>query len=196
MARWVLPEMSPWRRRAADDSAGLVCTPGSGSRCGNSAWACSSPPPWSSASQLIVSAPHSIVTVFDFTNCYAAPPVVLPCERVAYRAGAMNAAFNAWCGLLLMAVAAWLALGVVERGRAQADHRRLPEAARRLVRARLAQPRTWPWTRMGWAYGFTLVGAAATLAVALFLSAEISSSEYAKAPLPHVETSQRFREVH
>ena len=58
--------------------------------------------------QLIASAPHSIVTVFDFTNCYAAPPVALPCERVAYRVGALNAALNAWCGLLLMAVAAWL----------------------------------------------------------------------------------------
>ena len=52
--------------------------------------------------QLIASAPHSIVTVFDFTNCYAAPPVALPCERVAYRAGALIAALNAWCGLLLM----------------------------------------------------------------------------------------------
>ena len=58
--------------------------------------------------QLIASAPHSIVTVFDFTNCYAAPPVALPCERVAYRVGALNAVLNAWCGLLLMAVAAWL----------------------------------------------------------------------------------------
>ena len=58
--------------------------------------------------QLIASAPHSIVTVFDFTNCYGAPPVALPCERVAYRAGALNAALNAWWGLLLIAVAAWL----------------------------------------------------------------------------------------
>jgi hypothetical protein len=33
--------------------------------------------------QLIAAAPHSIVTVFDFSNCYAAPPVALPCERVA-----------------------------------------------------------------------------------------------------------------
>ncbi len=58
--------------------------------------------------QLIASAPHSIITVFDFTNCYATPPVALPCERVAYRAGGLNAALNAWCGLLVMAVAAWL----------------------------------------------------------------------------------------
>ena len=49
--------------------------------------------------QLIASAPHSIVTVFDFTNCYAVPPVALRCERVAIRAGALIAALNAWCGL-------------------------------------------------------------------------------------------------
>ena len=29
--------------------------------------------------QMIASAPRSIVTVYDFTNCYAAPPVALPC---------------------------------------------------------------------------------------------------------------------
>src|SRR5262245_26509839 len=60
------------------------------------------------AVQLIAAAPASIVTVFDFTNCYAAPPIPQPCERIAYRAGALNAALNGWCGVLLMAVAAWL----------------------------------------------------------------------------------------
>jgi hypothetical protein len=49
--------------------------------------------------------PESGEAVFDFTNCYAAPPVALPCERVAYRTGALIAAVNAWCGLLLMGVA-------------------------------------------------------------------------------------------
>jgi len=57
---------------------------------------------------LIASAPQSIVTVYDFRNCYAAPPVELPCERVAYRTGALIAAVNGWCGLLLIAVAVWL----------------------------------------------------------------------------------------
>ena len=36
--------------------------------------------------QLILSAPRRVVTIYDFTNCYAAT-VVLPCERVAYRGG-------------------------------------------------------------------------------------------------------------
>jgi hypothetical protein len=56
--------------------------------------------------------------------------------------------------------------------------------------------RTWPWTRIGWAYGFTFVGAATALGIALFLSTATSSSAFAKAPVPHVETSQRFRQVH
>src|SRR3954464_13756081 len=40
--------------------------------------------------RLIASAPDKIVTVFDFSKCYAAPPLVQPCERVAYRAGMLN----------------------------------------------------------------------------------------------------------
>src|SRR6516225_2546140 len=58
--------------------------------------------------RLIATAPDNIVTVFDFTNCYAAPPIVQPCERVVYRAGTLNFVLNAWCGLLLIAAAAWL----------------------------------------------------------------------------------------
>ena len=73
--------------------------------------------------QLIVTAPEHIVTVFDFTNCYAAPLVIQPCERVAYRAGALNVVLNAWCGLLLIVVAAWLLWELWERGGAEADHR-------------------------------------------------------------------------
>jgi hypothetical protein len=37
-----------------------------------------------------------------------APPIVQPCERVAYQAGTLNVVFNAWFGLLLVAVGAWL----------------------------------------------------------------------------------------
>ena len=137
MAHWTPPpEISPWRRR------GLKIPPDS-----FRAWVRLGT--WEFGmgvllyvvvgfgTQMIVSAPHSIVTVFDFTNCYAAPPVALPCERVVYRVGALNAVLNAWCGLLLLAVAAWLVWDLWSA--APADHRRLPEAARRLVRAGLAQ---------------------------------------------------------
>ncbi len=76
MARPVLPEMSPWRRRPP-----LTIPPDSLRAwirlavwefwmgmlvCGALVF----------GTRLIASAPDNIVTVFDFTNCYAAPPVV------------------------------------------------------------------------------------------------------------------------
>ncbi len=45
--------------------------------------------------------------MFDFTHCYGAA-VVLPCKRIADRAGALNVAFNVWCGLRLLVAAVWL----------------------------------------------------------------------------------------
>jgi hypothetical protein len=48
---------------------------------------------------------------------------------------------------------------------------------------------------MGWAYGFTLLGAASAVCIALLASAVIASSRPVKAPTPHVETSQRFRQI-
>ena len=143
--------------------------------------------------QLIVTAPDSIVTVFDLTNCYAAPPIAQPCERVAFKAGALSVAFNVWCGLLLIAVAAWL---VWELWSAVAP-KPISDDFLRLLHdsfgSNWRDPRTWPWTRLGWAYGFTAVGAAVTLCVALLLSSVVSSSRLARAPTPHVETSQHFR---
>src|ERR1700681_3975757 len=93
-----LPEISPWKRRSLTippDSMQdwfrlavwevwmgmLVCGAlGFGTR-------------------LIAAAPDNFVTVFDFTNCYAVPPIVQPCERVAYRAGLPNVVFNAYDAL-------------------------------------------------------------------------------------------------
>ena len=107
MAAYRLPEMSPWRRQA------LTIPPDS-----VRAWARLAV--WEgwmgmlvygalrAARQLIVTAPDSMITVFDFTKCYAAPPVIQPCERVAYRGGLLNVAFSLWCSVLLIAVAAWL----------------------------------------------------------------------------------------
>jgi hypothetical protein len=145
---------------------------------------------------LIVAAPENFVTVFDFTNCYAAPPVVQPCERVAYRAGALNVALNAWCGLLLLVFAAWLLWelwGAVAPKPITDDFLRLlDESFGRDWR----NPRTWPWARMGWAYGFSLVGATSAVALGLLISAMIPPPTRARAPTAHVETSQSFRLVH
>ena len=143
--------------------------------------------------QLIVTAPDSIVTVFDLTGCYATPPVAQPCERVAFKAGALSVAFNVWCGLLLIAVAAWL---VWELWSAVAP-KPISDDLLKLLDDSFGRnwrdPRTWPWTRLVWAYGFTGVGAAVALCVALLLSSVVSSSRLARGPTPHVETSQHFR---
>ena len=86
------------------------------------------------------------------------PPVVQPCERVAYRAGALNVAFNLWCGVLLIAVAAWLLWelwnAVAPKPITDDFLKLLDDSFGRDWRS----PRTWPWARMVWAYGFTLVG--------------------------------------
>ena len=56
---------------------------------------------------LIVTAPHHVVTISDLTNCYAPPPVALPCERTLYQGGLIYVAFSALCGVMLLGVAAW-----------------------------------------------------------------------------------------
>ena len=143
--------------------------------------------------RLIATAPDNIVTVFDFTNCYAAPPIVQPCERVAYKAGALNVVFNAWCGLLLVAVAAWLLWelwsAVAPKPITDDFLKLLDDSFGRDWRS----PRTWPWARVGWAYGFTLLGAVSAVCAALLVSA-VMTSRPARAPTVHVETSQRFRQ--
>jgi hypothetical protein len=187
---WRPPEISPWRRRALtippDSLAAWV-------RLG--VWEF-----WMGSllyvaigfgTQLLAAAPHSIVTVFDFSNCYASPPVVLPCERVAYRAGALNATLNVWCGVLLIGVAGWMLwdLWNATTPKPITDDflKLLDDSFGRDWR----KPRSWPWARLGWAYGFTLVGLTSALCVGLLLSAAISSSTTPKAPT--VETSQSFR---
>jgi hypothetical protein len=145
--------------------------------------------------QLIVTAPENIVTVFDFTNCYAAPPILQPCERVAYRAGALHVVFNAWCGLLLIGLAAWLLWelwsAVAPKPITDDFLKLLDDSFGRDWR----NPRTWPWARMGWAYGFSLVGVTAAVGIGLLMSAMVASSTRAKAGTTHVETSQSFRLV-
>jgi hypothetical protein len=143
---------------------------------------------------LIVTARANIVTVFDFTSCYAAPPVIQPCERVAYRAGLLNMLMNVWFGLVLIGVAAWL---LWELWSAAAPKPITDEFLKLLHESfgrDWRRPRTWPWARMAWAYGFTLVGATSAVGVGLLVSALLSSSGLAKPPSVHVETSQSFRQ--
>ena len=194
MASWAPPpEISPWRRRA------LKIPPDS-----SHAWVRLGT--WQFGmgvflyvvfgfgTHLIASAPHSIVSVYDFTNCYAAPPVALPCERVAYRVGALNAALNVWCGLLLMAVAAWLVWDLWSA----AAPRPITDDFLKLLEDSFARdwrkPRTWPWTRLVWAYGFALLGVTAGAGMSLAVSM-FSASPPGRAPSVLVETSEQFRVI-
>jgi hypothetical protein len=143
--------------------------------------------------QLIVTAPASIVPVFDFTACYAASPIAQPCERIAYRVGTLNAALNVWCGLLLLAGAAWLVCvlwsAVAPKPITDEFLKLLDDSFARDWR----KPSTWPWMRAVWAYGFTLVGATAAACIGLLISAVIASSGLAKTPTGHVKTSESFK---
>jgi hypothetical protein len=194
VAEWRLPELSPWRRRA------LTIPPDSWRAWLRlAAWEI-----WMGlllygalgfGTRLIVSAPDGVVTVFDFTNCYAAPPVVQPCERIAYRAGSLNVMLNYWCGLLLIAVAVWLLWelwsAVAPKPITDDFLKLLDDSFGRNWR----NPRTWPWARVWWAYGFTFAGVTTAFCIGLLLSAAMSSSRLATAPTPRVETSQRFRTI-
>jgi hypothetical protein len=139
--------------------------------------------------RLIATAPDNIVTVFDFSNCYAPPPVPQPCERVAYKAGWLNMAFNGWCGLLLLVAGTWLLWelwnAVAPKPITDDFLKLLDDSFGRNWR----RPRTWPWTRVAWAYGFTLAGAA--LAAAVLVSAGAWPGQ--RTLTPRVDTSQRFR---
>lgn len=148
----------------------------------------------SSAMHLIASAPQSIVTVFDPSNCYAAPPVALPCERVAYRTGGSIAAFGTWCGLLLLAVAAWLVWDLWSA----AAPKPITDDFLKLLEDSFARdwrkPRTWPWIRLGWAYGFALIGVTAGAGMSRAISA-LSASPLHRAPTVVVETTEQFRVI-
>ncbi len=54
-------------------------------------------------------------------------------------------------------------------------------------------PRTWPWARLAWAYGFTFVGAVLAFGLGAIVSTVISSSTPPRTPAVRVETSERFR---
>lgn len=191
MARWTLPEMSPWKRQP------LTIPPDSfRAWVGLATWELWMGMLVSGAllfgAQLIVSAPRNIVTVFDFTNCYAAPPIVQPCERVAYRMGALSVLLNLWCGMLLITVAAWL---LWELWNAVAPKPITDDFLKLLDDSfgpSWRSPRTWPWARIIWAYGFTFAGAALAVGIGLVVTAVISSS--IKPPTARVETSQIFRQ--
>ena len=190
MARYLPPEVSPWKPRS-------LTIPPDSTRAWISlaVWEC-----WMGAlvcsalvfgTRLIRSAPDNIVTVFDLTNCYAAPPVAQPCERVVYQAGMLNVALNGWCGLLLVAVAAWLLWQLWDAVAPKPITDEFLKLLHESFGHNWRRPRTWPWARLGWAYGLTFVGACLAFFLGATVSAVISTSRPAHTPT--VETAERFR---
>ncbi|HZM62897.1 MAG TPA: hypothetical protein VFB85_23995, partial [Vicinamibacterales bacterium] len=56
-------------------------------------------------------------------------------------------------------------------------------------------PLKWPWARMLWAYGFTVVGVTLTAVVASAIWTMVTSADRARVPTIKIETSQSFRVV-
>ena len=141
---------------------------------------------------LITTARDRIVIGVDLSHCYATT-VVLPCERLIYKTGGLNAAFSVLCGVLLLIGAAWLLWELWST----AEPRPITDDFLKLLNDSFGRswrnPRTWPWKRLMWAYGFTFVGVILTSGVAVVLSMLLSSWQPSRAPAPNVETSQRYR---
>jgi hypothetical protein len=141
---------------------------------------------------LIATSPNRIIAVVDLTNCYAPPPVALPCERVLYRGGALDAAFTSLCGLMLIGVTAWFMWELWSA----VEPKPITDDFLRLLHDSFSHdwrnPLTWPWARVFWAYGFTIVGAALTAGIGLMLWTLVIPSPSSKTPSVTVETSQSY----
>jgi hypothetical protein len=142
---------------------------------------------------LVAASSGRIVVVPDLTNCYGPPPVALPCEQLVYRGGALDAAFTALCGLMLIGTAAWYLWELWSA----TEPKPVTDDFLRLLHESFARdwrrPRTWPWTRVLWAYGFASLGAMVTLTVGLTAWMFVASSRASKPSTIRVDTSQSFR---
>jgi len=151
---------------------------------------------------LIVTAPNRLITVQAYAGCHASQGFVQPCLRagsgeaasgVVVRTGALYALFSVLAGVLMFVLAAWF---LWELWGAAAP-KPITDDFLKLLHDSFARkwrdPRTWPWTRMWWAYGFTLLGATLTAGSALLFWTLLPPSQRSKPPIISVETSQIFR---
>lgn len=192
MARGSLSENAPWRRRS------LAVPPTTWQEWLHLAvWEV-----WmgmlicgflSVGASLIVTAPERVITAEDLSGCYASPPVARPCERIIYRTGALNAAFSALFGMMAMIVGVWWLWelwGAVAPKPITDDFLKLLNDS---FAFRWRDPRTWPWSRMFFAYGFTLVGIALTVVAGREVTRVIADLRPLKPAIIKVNTSQEFR---
>jgi hypothetical protein len=140
---------------------------------------------------LIVTSPNHIVSVSDLSGCYAPPPVALPCERIVSRFGALDAVFTALWGVMMIGVAAWLLWelwSAVEPKPITDDFLRLLNDS---FGRSWSNPLTWPWARVLWAYGFTLIGAGLTFGAGMLIWTLVASSESIRVPTIRIDTSAK-----
>ena len=142
--------------------------------------------------RLIVTSPNRIMTVTDLSGCYAAQ-VVLPCERTLYRGGALDAAFTALCGVMLIGVAVWLLWELWSA----VEPRPITDDFLKLLNESFGRdwrnPLKWPWARVLWAYGFTVVGVMLTAVVASAIWTMVTSPDRARVPMIKIKTSESFK---
>ena len=141
---------------------------------------------------LIVTSPDRLYAVMDFSNCYAPPPVPHPCDRIAYQGGGLNLVFTALSGVLLIGVAVWLLWELWSA----VEPKPITDDFLRLLRDSFGRdwrnPFKWPWRRVLWAYGFTVIGATVSAGVGMMLWILVVSNN-TRSPTPRVETGQSFR---
>ncbi len=140
----------------------------------------------------IVVSSTRIMTRVDLSACYQVPPSRLPCDRIVYIGGALDAAFTALCGLMLVATAAWFLWELWSA----VEPKPITDEFLRLLNDSFGRdwrnPLKWPWARVIYAYGFTAAGAILAGAIAVTLWTTLATS----APphrTPRVDTSQGFR---
>jgi hypothetical protein len=192
MAGVMLPDMRPWGRRP------LTIPPDSRSAWiqlaiweiwigGLIAMTCGF------GALFLTAAPARVLTRLDLTACYGPPPVPNPCAQTIYLGGALNAAFTALIGLLLIGVGIWF---IFELWCAVAP-KPLTDDFLTLLHDSFGRdwrnPLKWPWRRLGYAYGFAAIGGAATLALAITAWNAAAASTRVKVHTIHVETSEGFR---
>ena len=94
----------------------------------------------------------------------------------------LNAAFTALCGLMLIGVAAWFLWELWSA----VEPKPITDDFLRLLNDSFGRdwrnPLKWPWARVLWAYGFTVVGATLTAGVGVMIWTLVASSHATKAP--------------
>jgi hypothetical protein len=190
VAGWSMPEMSPWKPRS------LTFPPTSVRMWIRIAiWEL-----WMGmllcvllafGIRLIATSPDRLYAVMDYSNCYA-PPVTIPCARIAYQGGGLNVVFTALSGVLLIGVAAWLLWELWTA----VEPKPITDDFLRLLNDSFGRdwrnPLKWPWRRVLWAYGFTVVGATVSATVGMMIWTLVVSNNV-KPPAPRIETDQIFR---